>query len=561
MSKHVDKIKGGKADKKQPKDFDKDQLAVGAAHEMEHTEDKTMAQEIAMDHLSEDPDYYKKLKSVEKYDRVEREADGKTELDYGKEKLDKPMKKSLYDRWSLIKKDLDNSAAILDLATLSEPDEDEEQQAPPEQEDDQDVNPDEEQEGADDEDMGDEEQEGDDSGRPEWLPDDVPHDEEQTEGDGDQEEGGEPQDEEGQQELIDALKEMGHSDAEIAHIVHGHMTPPVDEVKRAKAEAERAGMGHDEEAHSKEMEIRDQEAQIEAEHAKRMKDVEYERAQKESGETDLDLEHKKRLQDLEYQKAAAESQFNEAAVEAEHKKRMLDLEYETAKKQKELELQFKVKEHEMKLKHSEEIAKQKHQVQMQATKENGKMKLEENKAKIAERKADKKKVKKSEDEDDDLFKAAGWNYNPKTGQMGHSEHGFINVRPSTSGAGFDMVHNGKVVGTHDSHEGVKTALGTYMKGLGQPVKVGTPMAPPPTIEGAARATSTKMDDSPYTLEAKFAQQAKNRVMDRQASAGIKNYPPADPNKPVVIRNKAGQVMDLPERRYGSIPDLPKKEKA
>lgn len=557
MSKHVDKLKGGQADKKQPKDFDKDQLAVGAAHEMEHTKDKTMAQEIAMDHLSEDPDYYKKLKGIEKYDRVEREADGKTELDYGKEKLDKPMKKSLYDRWSLIKKDLDNSAAILDLATLSEDDEDEQQPEEAEQPEDQEMDPNGEEEAPGDEEQEDEEQEGDDSGRPEWLPEDVPHDDEQMEEEQDQDGEQDMDSEEGQQELIQALQEMGHSDAEIAHIVHGHMTPPVDEVKRAKAEAERAGMGHDEEAHGKEMEIRDQEAQIENEHAKRMKDVEYERAQKESGETDLDLEHKKRLQDLEYQKAAAESQFNEAAVEAEHKKRMLDLEYETAKEQKKLELQFKVKEHEMKLKHSEEIAKQKHQVQMQATKENGKMKLEENKAKIAERKAD-KKVKKSEDEDDDLSKAASWSYNPKTGQMGHSEHGFINVRPSTSGKGFDMVHNGKVVGTHDSHEGVKTALGSYMKQLGQSMKV-SGAAPIPTVEGTARTTSTEMDDSPYTLQAKFQNQAKNRDMDRKANAGIK--PPPDPSRPpAVIRNKAGQVMDLPERRYVSIPDLPKKEK-
>lgn len=64
--KHKDKLPGGKADKKSPKDFDKDALAEGTKHEMEHTKDKSLAQEIAMDHLTEDSNYYEKLKQVEK---------------------------------------------------------------------------------------------------------------------------------------------------------------------------------------------------------------------------------------------------------------------------------------------------------------------------------------------------------------------------------------------------------------------------------------------------------------------------------------------------------------
>lgn len=66
MSKHKDKIPGGKADKKSPKDFDSKALEQGIKIEMEHTSDKTIAQEIAMDHLTEDPEYYTKLKQVEK---------------------------------------------------------------------------------------------------------------------------------------------------------------------------------------------------------------------------------------------------------------------------------------------------------------------------------------------------------------------------------------------------------------------------------------------------------------------------------------------------------------
>ena len=483
MSKHIDKLKGGIADKKQPKDFDKDQLAVGIAHEMEHTNNKTIAQEIAMDHLSEDAEYYKKLKAVEKYDRVEITPDGKIEPDYGKEKLDKkPMTKSMLSRWELIKKDLDNKDAILDLSTLSEPEEDEEQS---QMEGDQEMDPNAEEQddgGSDEEDN----EESEDSGRPEWLPDHMSHDDEQPEmeeqeGDsGEEDQGG---DEEGEQELVAALKDMGHSDAEIAHIVHGHMTPPVDEAKRAKAHAEYAGIDHDKEAHDKEMQIRDQEAQTENDHAKRMKDVEYERAQKESGETDLDLQHKKRLQDLEYQKAAAESKFNEAAVENEHKKRMLDLEYETAKKQQELELQFKVKEHEMKLKHGEELARQKHKDQMQATKETGKAKLEDNKTKIAQKRAESKKLKKDDEGyEEELEKGIDWKFNSKTGQLSHPEHGFIAVN-KMPGGGYEIKHNGTNLGQY-SPEHIKDAITYHTNTIGKDVAY-NPMVQraqkPPTI--------------------------------------------------------------------------------
>lgn len=65
---HKDKLPGGLGDKKKPKDFDSKQLAVGIKVEMEHTNDRTLAQEIAMDHLTEDPKYYTKLKQIEKAD-------------------------------------------------------------------------------------------------------------------------------------------------------------------------------------------------------------------------------------------------------------------------------------------------------------------------------------------------------------------------------------------------------------------------------------------------------------------------------------------------------------
>lgn len=59
-------IRGGKGDKAKPSDFDPEQLRMGIEVEMEHTKNRRLAREIAMDHLSEDPRYYTKLKKVHK---------------------------------------------------------------------------------------------------------------------------------------------------------------------------------------------------------------------------------------------------------------------------------------------------------------------------------------------------------------------------------------------------------------------------------------------------------------------------------------------------------------
>lgn len=71
-----DKIKGGKADDKSVKDIAKKfdvtvakinkELKMGIEVEYEHTNSKNMAREIAMDHLTEIPDYYTRLKKMEK---------------------------------------------------------------------------------------------------------------------------------------------------------------------------------------------------------------------------------------------------------------------------------------------------------------------------------------------------------------------------------------------------------------------------------------------------------------------------------------------------------------
>jgi hypothetical protein len=56
---------GGDGDNKKPSDFPKDVLSHAVEHELEHTNDRKVAEEIAIDHLTEDIDYYKKLKKVE----------------------------------------------------------------------------------------------------------------------------------------------------------------------------------------------------------------------------------------------------------------------------------------------------------------------------------------------------------------------------------------------------------------------------------------------------------------------------------------------------------------
>jgi hypothetical protein len=61
-----EKIKGGLADNENSSKFDQHQLVKGMNVEFEHTNDVKTAMEIAMDHLSEDPDYYKKLAKMEK---------------------------------------------------------------------------------------------------------------------------------------------------------------------------------------------------------------------------------------------------------------------------------------------------------------------------------------------------------------------------------------------------------------------------------------------------------------------------------------------------------------
>lgn len=76
-----DVLPGGQADHKPDSKFPTEALAEGKKHEHEHTDNSQIAEEIAKDHLSEDPTYYKKVKQLEK-------GSGSVYLDQGRQMLD-----------------------------------------------------------------------------------------------------------------------------------------------------------------------------------------------------------------------------------------------------------------------------------------------------------------------------------------------------------------------------------------------------------------------------------------------------------------------------------------
>ena len=429
MSK-ADKIPGGLADNKKSSDFNSEQLKAGIKVEMEHTKDENIAREIAMDHLTEDSEYYKKLKEVEKYDRLEVAPDGKRELDYGKEDLNKEP--DLKKRWNKLKKALDSSAAIMDLSSAEGEDEQEEQPAqeaqPPPEGDEQPA----EAAPEGDEQPAEAAPEGDEQPAAEPTAEDQAPQEA-----GDQTPENNPDQQKQDQEVIDFLREEGYEDSEIAYIIHNHSMPiPTKNDHTAQNEAAKGEarlsqiqddheqqQGRAKEAHDQERRQDEEEHQHTIEHKKRMHDVEYDKAKSELVDPTLAGEHKKKMLDVEYEIAAKKKE--QAALETEHKKRMLDLEYQKAHKEankedpadaakkeqmqfelqmrrmeKELELEFKKKELALKLKLTEESAKQKHShAQQQAEADavvNAQVREHQSKHKINEAKKQPIKEKKGE---------------------------------------------------------------------------------------------------------------------------------------------------------------------
>lgn len=66
----TNQLKGGKGDKLTAKDVNQNQLKKGIKIEMEHTNDREKAEEIALDHLSENPKYYTDLEKLEAKEKI-----------------------------------------------------------------------------------------------------------------------------------------------------------------------------------------------------------------------------------------------------------------------------------------------------------------------------------------------------------------------------------------------------------------------------------------------------------------------------------------------------------
>lgn len=400
---HKDKIEGGLADKKKPSDFDREQLAAGIKVELEHTSDRKIAREIAMDHLTEDPNYYKKLKTIEKYDRIDIKPDGKQEFDYGVEELNKePDPKK---RWKRLKKALDSSISIMSIAG-------------------QEYNPDEDEDMQDD--QGQPEKDGAEQDEEAESQDTSDSAQQAPEQEAPAQDGNDEESKMAEEEIIRALKDEGYSDAEIAHIVHGHVLPEatVDDHK-AKNEMVEGQI-------NQQNLIED--AQIDREHRKRMNDLEYKKVQSEIVDPEEEKSHRGRMKDLEYETEMHRK--HQADLKTQHEKRMLDLEYERAKResekqdptedmkakqlefelamkrmereldlemqkeQRKIELEFKKKELQLKLKLQEETARQKAEHQAAQIEEDAKVnaaiKKEQAKHKIADAKKPPKKEKSGE---------------------------------------------------------------------------------------------------------------------------------------------------------------------
>ena len=224
-----------------------------------------------------------------------------------------------------------------------------------------------------------------------------------------------------EESLEELMSQLGYSDAEIAHVIHGHHFPDVDELQDAKADTERAKKEGELSLQELEMKIKQGEhelksggaekltaldvdhkskmQELEVEHMKRIKELEYEKAKRKAQAED-DLDHKCRMRNIEYDRALRDAQANDEVHhkgkmrevehtkalkdipgdrfdDTEHQKRMMDLEYEKAKREMELDLQIKKQQSEHKMKQMEIDAQVRQKEKAQAVKDNAQAKKEE----------------------------------------------------------------------------------------------------------------------------------------------------------------------------------------
>jgi hypothetical protein len=83
MLKLEDLVPGGKADNVPKRGVNIYELQMGIKVEMEHTNDPVKSEEIARDHLAEDPNYYSKLKKAGLADELEESQVGDSFIEVG----------------------------------------------------------------------------------------------------------------------------------------------------------------------------------------------------------------------------------------------------------------------------------------------------------------------------------------------------------------------------------------------------------------------------------------------------------------------------------------------
>lgn len=462
---------------------------------------------ILVDHL--EPNHKRvqqEVDNVTKDDvRVDKEPDGKQELDYGSEELDKDKKKKkkkdfypvdldedgndkrtdppqpgdLSKKWSEIKKALDSSTALLDMHEASgmadEEAEEKEQEAIAAQQE----APQEGEVTAEDMEHGqaseDEvsDQEGGEAGdeNPE-----VAEDQEDQEG--------EQSEEETAKIITDSLEEAGMDEMEIAHILEGHGLPIVDAVDQSKvAMNEQKGQqqqvehqqknDHQQANHESEIEHKRKMSDLEHGHKSRMQNIEFQEKNVLQEQSGMDNIHKQRMLDLEYKQEQDANRVND--LDLEHKQRMLDLEYESAKKEKDIELEAKKKELDLKVEHKHAAAKDKHAQGQEISGIKHEQKIKDAKRDAAQTSKDEKKGKLKKnfsiEELDSLSKSMKlWNTSYKNGNVhsSHPEHGTVSVVKESNA--FKIKHNGKVISTHDSAKVASHAAINHMVSIVKPYK-------------------------------------------------------------------------------------------
>lgn len=217
-----------------------------------------------------------KASDVEDMDKIDHEIqnpDGSVTRGPGKEPLMKPMKKSLDERWKLLKAKLDHSTAI---QSLMDGDDEDGDQTPGEEQPEQQEQPGMEGQNVEADPQPEASASEEEPGQPQQS---GPGADDGSDSDSEEDKDNQPIDYD-EDKLTEALRADGYTDAEIAHVIHGHVpTPPTKD--QLQAIAQQQVLGHKEASHEQALDHKQTRAELEHEHARRQLDLEHEHSKKE----------------------------------------------------------------------------------------------------------------------------------------------------------------------------------------------------------------------------------------------------------------------------------------